>query len=397
MTATVDLSAREARRLAVAAAGLAWPATTARVRLAHVRAALEHLGVIQLDSVTAVARGHELTLFARLGAYDRSLVHALVADGHAVEAWAHEASLIPVEVRPLLGWRMRRPHAWGSMARLERDKPELLEAVLARVAEIGPVVAADLRETPARTGPWWGWDDTKQALEALFWRGRLVASRRPGSFVREYDLTERCLGIVPEEPDADTAMRALLVRAAGALGVATSADLLDYYRLPVGARPLIADLVDRGDLIAVQVEGWGGPAVMAPGTELPRRCAGRALISPFDPLIWNRPRTERIFGFHYRLEIYTPEAKRQYGYYVLPFLLGDRLVARVDLRVHRGSGTLRVLGAFAESGRHRHKPIAESLAAELRRMAGWLSLERIEISDRGDLSPLLLRYTEAPG
>ncbi len=391
MSATVDLSAREARRLAVVAAGLGAPATTARVRLAHVRAALEHLGVIQLDSVTAVARGHELTLFARLGGFDRSLVDALVTKGHAVEAWAHEASLIPTDVRPLLGWRMRRPHPWGSVARIAREKPELLASVLARVAEIGPVAAADLRQAPARTGPWWGWDDTKRALEALFWEGRLVASRRPGSFVRQYDLTEPMVSTLSD----DDAVRALLRRAAGALGVAAPGDLLDYYRLPVSARPLITDLVDSGDLIAVQVEGWGGPAVMVAGTGLPRRCAGRALISPFDPLIWNRPRTERIFGFHYRLEIYTPEAKRQFGYYVMPFLLADRLVARVDLRVHRGSGTLRVLGAFAESGPH-HERIAAALATELGRMAEWLALERIEISDRGDLSRLLLRYTEEP-
>lgn len=389
MTGTVDLSAREARRLAVAAAGLASPATTARVRLAHLCAVLERLGVIQLDSVTAVARGHELTLFARLGAYDRSLVDALVREGHAVEAWAHEASLIPIGIRPLFGWRMSRPHAWGSMARLEREKPELLESVLARVAQIGPVVAADLREMPGRTGPWWGWDETKQALEALFWRGRLVASRRPGSFVREYELTERRLGCVPSAPDGETAMRALLVRAATALGVATAADLLDYYRLSVSARGLIAELVEAGELVNVKVEGWGAPAFMRPGTALPRRVAGRALISPFDPLIWNRPRVERIFDFHYRLEIYTPQAKRLYGYYVLPFLLGDRLVARVDLRAHRASRTLHVLGAFAEPNRGPLEPIARALATELRRLAGWLLVERIEIADRGDLSRLL--------
>jgi uncharacterized protein len=355
------------------------------VRLAQLRAVLERLGVIQLDSVTAVARGHELTLFARLGAYDRSLVDALVTKGYAVEAWAHEASLIPADVRPLLAWRMRRPHPWGSIARLSHEEPQLLESVLARVAEIGPVVAADLREAPARTGPWWGWDDTKRALEALFWQGRVVASRRPGSFVRQYDVTEPVVSTLGD----DDAIRALLVRAAAALGVATPADLFDYFRLPVSARPLIADLVEQGDLVRVDVEGWGTPAVMVPGTELPRRCAGRALISPFDPLIWNRPRTERIFGFHYRLEIYTPEPKRQYGYYVLPFLLGDRLVARVDLRAHRASGTLRVLGAFAEPAHRRHEAISTALATEIRRIASWLGLDEIEVADRGDLGPLL--------
>jgi uncharacterized protein YcaQ len=281
--------------------------------------------------------------------------------------------------------------AWGSIIRLARDRPGYLDAVYDEVAARGPLTASELSDPGARAGSWWGWGDGKRALEALFWAGRLGALRKP-SFERVYDVIER---VVPAPvlalptPDEAEAHRRLLTRAAQALGVATAADLADYFRIrmPV-ARPRLAELVEAGALEPVDVEGWSQPAYLHPGARVPRRIEAAALLSPFDPIVWARDRTDRLFGFHLRLELYTPAHQRRHGYYVLPFLLGDRLVARVDLKSDRRGSALLVLAAWIEDHADPAR-VVEPLSAQLREMANWLGLDRVVVADRGDLSAAL--------
>jgi uncharacterized protein YcaQ len=281
-------------------------------------------------------------------------------------------------------------HAWGSMVRIQRERPGYVAEVLDRVRETGPTRASDLLEPrPDRPGTMWNWHAGKVALEWLFYTGALTARYRTAGFERVYDLTER---VLPREvlqtptPDPADAVRELVRTAAGALGVATERDLRDYFRLrPAPARTAIAELADAGELLPVEVDGWGAPAWLDPRARRPRWIRARALLSPFDSLVWERPRVERIFGFRYRLEIYTPAARRVHGYYVLPFLLGDRLVARVDLKADRQVGVLRVQAAFAEDGVDR-AAVSVELAEELRLMAGWLELDAVAVNGRGDLA-----------
>lgn len=384
----MTLSAAEARRIAVAAAGLAAPRPRGQVTLARARRTAQALGVIQIDAVNVLARAHEMPLFSRLGSHEHHLLPRLVADGHLVEAWAHEASFIRADHYPLFDWRRRAPHAWG-LSELARRRPELVAALEARIAADGPLTAGEITANAVRRGPWWGWDDTKRALEALFWSGRLAVRRR-ADFSREYGLPEQVLPAAAraEPPPDDEARRALVVHAATTLGVATAGDLADYHRQTTrDVRPALAALVQEGGLEAVRVEGWREPGYLHPDARRPRRVSARALVSPFDPLVWSRARTERIFGFHYRIEIYTPAAKRVHGYYVLPFLLRDRLVARVDLKADRAAGVLRVLAAHREPGAP--SDTAEALAAELTDLAAWRGLHRVEVADRGDLAPAL--------
>ena len=317
------------------------------------------------------------------------------------EYWGHEASLLPVALQPLLRWRMARVDqlAWKSVRRIGAERPELLEAVMRTVRERGPLRAADLAaelaaEPPARrSGEMWSWSEEKTALEYLFFAGRLCSSHRV-NFERLYDLPERVLPAAVLEaptPPEDEAQRQLLLLAAARLGVATEPDLGDYFRLPrTESKARVAELVEAGELLGARVEGWGAPAYVLPGRLPTTRRRPRALLTPFDSLVWSRPRTERLFGFRYRLEIYTPAAKRVHGYYVLPFLLGDRLVARVDAKADRAAGALRVLGAFAEPGADAAE-VAEELAAELRLAAGWLGLGRVAVARRGDLAAPLRR------
>jgi len=288
------------------------------------------------------------------------------------------------------------------MAELEVRRPGYATEVLARVRDGGPVVAADLSERQTRKGPWWDWDDSKRALEHLFYSGELTARRRPGDFARVYDLPER---VFPAEvlsrpaPGEREARKELLCLAAQHLGVGTLYDLTDYHRQNLTtARPLIKELVEEGRLVPVQVEGWKDTAYRSPSAVSPRSVGARALLSPFDPVVWNRRRSEALFDFHYRIEIYTPAPKRQYGYYVLPFLLGDRLVGRVDLKADRHNGTLLAPGAYAESwmtSRVELGATAEALAAELRLMAEWLELESISVGQRGSLAAPLRRAISA--
>lgn len=378
----------------MAAAGLADPRPRGRVTVARARRTAEALGVIQIDAVNVLARAHEMPLFSRLGPHEHHLLPRLAADGHLVEAWAHEASLIRADHYPLLEWRRRAPHAWG-LSELARQRPELVAELEARIAADGPRTAGELADNTVRRGPWWGWDDTKRALEALFWSGRLAVRRR-ADFSREYGLPEQILppaarAVPPGEEDA---RRRLVAHAAGALGIATVADLADYHRQTArDARPAVAALVEAGALIPVRVEGWRDPAYLDPAARTPRRVTRRALVSPFDPLVWSRARTERLFGFRYRLEIYTPAARRVHGYYVLPFLLRDRLVARVDLKADRAAGVLRVLAAHAEP--RAPADTAAALAAELADLAAWRGLDRVEVTDRGDLAPALMAAVAA--
>jgi uncharacterized protein YcaQ len=361
-----------------------------------VRRLFDRVGLVQIDSVNVLSRAHYLPLFSRVGPYDRALMDrgAHYAPRKLFEYWGHEASLIPVGLQPLLRWRMERAHddAWGGMRRVQEERPELVADVLDEVRERGPVAASELEaeERPKRTGPWWDWSDVKRAFEWLFWSGQITSARRRG-FERLYDLPERVLPravIETPTPDVADAQRELVRIAARALGVATERDLRDYFRLPVAAaRARVAELVEGDELAPVQVEGWGQPAYVDPGAKLPRSVDARALVGPFDSLVWERPRAERLFGFRYRIEIYVPAPKRVYGYYVLPFLLGDTLVARVDLKADRKAGLLLVQAAHAEAGAPTHT--AEALADELELMAGWLGLGGVSVADRGDLAPAL--------
>jgi uncharacterized protein len=401
---TETLTAAAARRAALAAQGFADPRPSGEVTRRHLQRVLSRVQVLQLDSVNVAVRAHYMPLFSRLGPYDRSLVddaawaHSRRRPRLLVEYWAHMASLMPLADWPLLRWRMRlyEGHWWGQTGKkIAENTPGLIDDLLAAVKELGPVSAGRLEDelggSPRRaraSGGWWNRSDVKHTCEFLFAAGQLATSTRQG-FERLYDLPER---VVPPEvlgapPVADDeAARQLVLRAAVAHGVATEPDLRDYYRLkPQRSQPAVAELVDAGLLEPVRVKGWRHPAYRHPDARLPRTIAGRALLCPFDPLIWERARTERIFGFHYRIEIYVPEAKRIHGYYVFPFLLDGELVARVDLKSDRAAGVLRVQAAFAEPGVDLPRVAAE-LAAELRVMADWLELDTITVNPRGDLA-----------
>src|SRR4051812_13308114 len=389
------LSAAEARRVALAAQGFAEPPLG---RAADTRAlrsrVVDRVGLIQIDSVNVLQRAHYLPAFSRLGAYDVELLDRLAhyAPRRLFEYWGHEASLIPVELQPHLRWRMRRAHddAWGGMRRIARQRPDLGAAVGEDRRGRAPLPAsqlAHLDEPRAKKGPWWDWSDVKRALEFLFWSGAITSARRR-RFERLYDVPERVLPaaiVSAPTPDDDVAQRELLRVAAGCLGVATEPDLRDYFRLPAGdAKPRVAELVEAGDLLPVEVEGWRGPAYLSPGARVPRRVDARALVGPFDSLIWERPRVERVFGFRYRIEIYVPKKQRVHGYYVLPLLLGDRLVARVDLKSDRAAGALLVQAAHAEP--EAPEETAEALAEQLRAMASWLGLDDVTVVGAGDLA-----------
>ncbi len=353
---------------------------------------MKQVGLLQIDSVNVLARGHYLTLFGRLGPYPLELVDnaAWYAPRRLFEYWGHEASLLPVATQPLLRWRMQRAHddAWGSMRRVAQERPDLVERVLAEVGERGPMAASEMEEVGSRRGePWWSWSDTKRAFEFLFWSGLITAARRR-RFERLYDLTERVLPravVSAPTPAPDDAQRELVRIAARSLGVAAERDVRDYFRLPLAdTRARVAELVEAGELVPVAVEGWSTPAYLWHETSVPRKVDGRALIGPFDSLIWERSRVERLFGFRYRIEIYVPAPKRVHGYYVLPFLLGDRLVGRVDLKADRAAGELRVRAAHGEPDGPAHT--AAALVNELRAMAGWLGLERVSVERRGNLA-----------
>jgi uncharacterized protein YcaQ len=387
------LPAALARRIALAAQGFGEPRPETAAGTRQLRRMTERLAVVQIDSVNVLSRSHYLPAFSRLGAYPRAALDDLTARRHAVfEYWAHEASYLPVRLQPFLRWRMAaaEQHAWGNMVRLQRERPGFVAEVFDRVRQGGPLKASELLEPkPERSGTMWNWHAGKVALEWLFFTGVLTTRSRTTGFERVYDLTERVLPpevVQAPTPHPDEAVRELVRTASRALGVATERDLRDYFRLgPAATRAAIAELADAGELLPAEVAGWGAPAWLDPEARRPRWIRARALLSPFDSLVWERPRVERIFGFRYRLEIYTPAAKRVHGYYVLPFLLGDQLVARVDLKADRQAGVLRVQAAHGEEGIDRPL-VAAALADELRLMADWLELDEVDVLDRGDLA-----------
>ncbi|MEA2178906.1 MAG: uncharacterized protein QOG77_2203 [Solirubrobacteraceae bacterium] len=400
------VSAAQARRIALAAQGFADGLRDRPSDGWALRKVLSRVGLVQIDSVNVLTRAHYLPLFARMGPYDPELLDKsfMQAPRRLFEYWGHEASLLPVATQPLMRWRMAcaSEEAWGGMRRVAQEHPDLVERVLETVGELGPISASELAahhgDAPRRSGPWWDWSHTKRALEWLFWSGQVTSARRRG-FERLYDLPERVLPrsvVDAPTPDVADAQRGLVRIASRALGVATERDLRDYFRLPVAdARARVAELVESGALLPVTVEGWGtAQAYLDAEARVPRSVDARALVGPFDSLVWERPRAERVFGFRYRIEIYVPAPKRVHGYYVLPFLLGDTLVARVDLKADRKAGVLLVQAAHAEPDAPRET--AAELADELALMAGWLGLGGVRVSDRGDLAPAL-RKAQAGG
>ena len=385
-----ELSLAQARRIALGAQGFNTARPAGRVDRRHLRKVLDHIGLIQIDSVNVLVRSQELPLFARLGPHPRSLIADATKAGELFEYWVHEACHVPVEQRPLYGWMMAGHPRWKGMRKFAAEQPKLIQSVLDRLRLEGPLVASDLQMRDRPKGQWWDWDDGKLALEHLFRTGEVAATRRPNDFARLYDLAERVIPAAvldAPRPEADDAKKELLMLAASYFGVGTAADLADYHRL-THTRTHIAELVEEGRLVETTVQGWGKPAYLHPDAKRPRRITARALLSPFDPVVWFRDRAERLFGFHYRIEIYTPEPKRRYGYYVLPFLLGDTLVGRVDLKADRKGGKLLVRGSYGEPGID-EADVAEELAAELQLMAGWLGLDEVVVAPRGDLSKVL--------
>jgi uncharacterized protein YcaQ len=393
-----SLSARQARRIALAAQGFSGPRPERACGRARLDSLARRLGVIQIDSVNVLVRSHYLPLFSRLGAYDRAHLEAAAWGRRPslFEYWGHEASLLPLHLQPLFRWRMERARAgetWSGLARFAREHRGFIDTVLRRIESEGPVTGGDFAVEPRQAG-WWNWSNGKKALEWLFWAGFITTRTRRG-FERVYDLTERVLPsavLATPTPEPVEAQRQLLRISASALGVATAGDLRDYYRLPAqGMAERIAELVDDGQLIPVTVEGWRQGAFLAPGQAAARPIRGAALLSPFDNLIWRRERAERLFGARIKLEIYTPAARREHGYYVLPLLVNETIAARVDLKADRAAGTLRVQAAHVEPG----APIAETaaaLASELQRAAAWLGLERVAPVASGSLSAALIAH-----
>jgi len=383
---TRPLSLAQARRVVLAAQGFGSrrPATVGSRQL---KREIERLALHQIDSVNVLARAHYLPAFSRLGGYDRVVFDRAAwgtkAARRMFEYWAHEASLLPLDLHPLLRWRMKDADrgliGWKSLRVFAGERRAEAEAVLDRIRGEGPLAASDFLEGRGRSG-WWEWGDSKRMLEWLFWAGHISTATRRNSFERVYDLTERVIPapiLALPTPDRSAAHAALVERAARALGVATESDLRDYFRTGVeDTRNAVAALAEQGVLLPVAVAGWRQTAWLHRDARQPRRIEARALLAPFDPLIWERARAERLFGFRYRIEIYTPASRRTHGYYVLPFLLGDRLVARVDLKADRQASRLRVLSLHFEDGAPAGS--RDALFDELEVMARWLNLDRVE-------------------
>jgi uncharacterized protein len=399
------ISIAQARRIALAAQGFTDPRPAGNPTARHLQRVIDRVGIIQVDSVNVLARSQYLPAYSRLGPYDVQLLDRARdrAPRRLVEYWAHEASLIPPSSIPLLRWRMDRwrDEAWGGMRSVERDHADVVKAVLEEVVAHGPLTARQVEGRLAHDAPrardqWgWNWSIVKQALEHLFWAGQVTSAGRTTQFERRYAAPEKVFPAevvaAPSLTEAE-AFRKLMAIAARAHGIGTEQDLRDYFRLsPQDARPALAELVEEGLLRPVTVEGWNRPAYLHRDAKRPRSVRARALLSPFDSLVWQRDRTEMLFGMEFRLEIYVPSHLRVHGYYVLPFLLRDALVARVALKSDRvadaGAGVLRVNAAHAQP--HAPADTAEELAAELQQMAGWLGLARVDVVPRGDLAPSL--------
>nr|BFD43503.1 winged helix-turn-helix domain-containing protein [Pseudomonas sp. FFPRI_1] len=394
MPALPSFSLKQARRLALAAQGFGGRQPPASIKASRLNQQIERLGLLQIDSVNALVRAHYLPLFSRLGSYPQQLLdQAAWSQGRQrtlFEYWGHEASLLPMSMYPLMRWRMQRARQgqgiYSQLARFGQERQATLRRVLAAVEEQGALGAGSLSTREQRAGPWWDWSDEKHALEWLFAAGEVTVSGRRG-FERLYDLPERVIpaAILQQMPlEEAQAQRRLLLQAAGALGVATEKDLRDYFRLDPGdSRARLAELCESGELMRCEVQGWKQSAYCLPEARVPRKVEASALLSPFDSLIWERSRTERLFDFRYRLEIYTPQHKRVYGYYVLPFLHNERIAARVDLRAERAQGRLAVHAVHEEPFGLDEEGV-RALALQLRKMADWLGLEQIQLNCQRD-------------
>jgi uncharacterized protein YcaQ len=390
-----SLSVAQARRVALAAQGFTDPKPGGATDLRHLRRVLRRLHLIQMDSVNVLQRAHFMPLYSRLGPYPVGLLEraAYRKPRELFEFWGHEASLITTDLQPLFRWRMARAadYAWGGMRRVAVEQPGLVSWVLDEVRARGPITAAEIEhDAPRRKDNWgWNWSVVKQALEWLFYTGQVTAADRTTSFARRYDVPERVLPAAvlnAPTPAPEDAFRALVELSARALGVAAEPELRDYFRLPVdGFKRAVAELIEDRVLLPVTVAGWRPATYLHHEARVPRRVRAATLVSPFDPLIWERARTERLFDLAYRIEIYVPAPQRLYGYYVLPFLLGDRFAARVDLKADRQAGVLRIPAAWIEPTAEEEETAA-ALAAELHRLAGWLGLGSIATPDRGDFA-----------
>jgi len=386
------LSLPHARRVALAAQGFADPPPKRAVNASHFRRVLRRVGLLQIDAMNVLVRSHYLPIFSRLGPYDRQrLDDYAYSDRKLFEYWGHAASLIPIEHYTLFRHRMAGSERGHRMSDVAAEHPKYVSGVLDEVRRRGPLAVSDLDDPRRRRGTWWSWGTGKFALEWHFARGAVTIAGRRG-FTRLYDVPERVIPRQHFEADApgeDEALRCLLLLSARSHGIGTAHDLADYYRLPITkSRVVLEELVASGALEQVEVAGWKDSAYLDPRARHPRRIDARALLSPFDSLIWGRDRTERLFGFRYSIEIYVPQKDRVYGYYVLPFLLGDELVARVDLKSDRKSGLLLVRASHAEPDRDRDH-IAAEIAPQLRSMAQWLDLDGVAVERRGDLAPAL--------
>jgi uncharacterized protein YcaQ len=385
MLSRTKISLSQARRIALAAQGFHEGRPAAATRR-HVSRTLQRSHLLQIDSVNVLVRAHYMPLFSRIGAYDRGLLEQIAyhrRKRETFEYWGHEASLIRLDLQPLFRWRMARAARgegiYGGLARFGQEKRAFIEDVRREIEIRGPIGAGELSIGGKGQGSWWGWSDGKRALEWLFWAGEVTTATRRG-FERIYDLPERVLPSdilnVPT-PREDEAQRELLRLSIQALGIASERCLRDYFRLePQDAKARIPELVETGDLMPVTVEGWNGPVYLDPQARIPRRVDARALVSPFDPIVWERTRTERLFDFRYRIEIYTPAEKREFGYYCLPFVLGEKIVARVDLKADRAQGRLIVHSIHPEASATPDE-IAPALGDELRLMTQWLGLTDI--------------------
>ena len=380
-----SLSIADARALALAAQGFdtARPKTKATQR--HVDALISRLGVIQIDSVNVLVRSQELPLFSRLGNHNRNAIPKATEQQKLFEYWGHEAAHLPVEIHPLFRWKMEaarlgKAKHWG-LTSFYDDNKAFVKRILKHVEKNGPTTSRELSTRTEKKGTWWDWDEAKVALEYLFLTGQLMSRGRGTDFARIYDTPER---VLPEDvlnaptPSEHDARKQLLVRSAIAQGVATASDLADYYRQkPATVKPLITELVEEGELRVVAVDGWTEKAFVHRGAKLPKQLHATALLSPFDSLVWCRPRNERLFNFHYRIEIYTPKEKRKFGYYVLPFMMNGQMVGRVDLKADRANSKLLVHSVHTEKGVKRSS-INDALNAELGLIAHWLDLDHVK-------------------
>ncbi len=396
-----SLSLSEARRIALAVQGFDRPRPAFPDDKRHYRRALGHVGVLQLDFVNVLLPAHQLIIWSRLGPYDRSRFEQFVyRSGEYTEQWAHEASIVRVSDWPLLGYRRRRFEPWkhNPLNQLE-DRDRYLDEVLNRVGREGPLTSNDLPsgKGPARKPGDWHRSIPRWALEFHFGRGRLAVKKRLANFQRVYDLPERVIGQehLGRRVVKSDAQRELLRESACRLGIATLQDLADYYRMsPRDAAPRISELQEEGVVTPVSVEGWRDTAYLASTARIPREITGASLLSPFDPVTWFRPRALRLFGFEYRIEIYVPAPKRRWGYYVLPFRLGDRLVARVDLKAERKSRRLLVQNAHLEEGADAGE-VATALAIELQGLGEWLGLNDVQVVPSDSFGSMLDRMAQA--